>query len=124
MDAVHFLNVDLEILSREPLDSLAADLGDDVIVLYCGATERGYLGSFEIAGTSGNADDAMAFLCTLIEGLSDEARTVWNRALARSFDVGYESGSSPRFVSTLREETVKRVAALDGEIVITIYPPA
>jgi hypothetical protein len=105
MDTVHFLNVDLEILSREPLDSLAADLGDDVVVLYCGATERD-------------------FLCALIEGLGSEARSIWKRALARSFDVGYESGSSPRFVSTLREETVKRVAALDGEIVITIYPPA
>jgi hypothetical protein len=122
MDPVHFMNVDLEIVAREPLDAVAADLGDDVFVMHCGPTERGYLASFEIPGNSADADTTVGHLCFLIESLGDEARALWNRARGRSFDLGYESGSCPRFVSTLRAETVKRVAALEAEIVITIYP--
>jgi hypothetical protein len=88
MDPVHFINADLEIVAREPLDAVAADLGDDVFVMYCGPTERGYLASFEIPGNSADAGPTVRALCLLIESLGAEARALWDRALGRSFDLG------------------------------------
>jgi hypothetical protein len=125
VEPVHFLNVDLEVKSREPLDPLAADLGEEVIALFCGRWDpHTYFASFEVARLSGDADSIIHWFCVLLAGLDEEARGLWDRALARSFNLGFESGENPRLEVTLRPETVRRVADLNAELVITIYPPA
>ena len=119
---VRYLNTDLEIESKDDLSKIVEEFGEDVSVLYCGEV-RGYqLASFEIPGNTAGADETIDHFCALVEGLTKEAREVWDGCCSRVIDVGYESGTSPRnFRSEIRASTIQRVAAIDASIVITIY---
>ena len=119
---VRYLNVDLEIESKNDLSKIVEEFGEDVIVLYCGET-RGYQhASFEAPNTA-DADDIINHFCLLVEELTKEAREVWDGCCSRVMDVGFESGTSPQnFRSEIRASTVQRVAAIGASIVITIYP--
>jgi hypothetical protein len=120
----HYLNTDLEIESKNDLSRIVEEFGDDVVVLYHGET-RGYQhASFEIdsGGTNAGADEVINAFCYLVENLPDEVRAIWEGCCSKVFDVGYESGSSPRnFRSELRAPTIQRVAAIGAGVVITIY---
>ena len=126
-----FLNVDLEIESSESLDVIAQVFGDRVHVLHNGPyQEMEYLLALEIyAGNDDDPESIIAAFCDLIEGLSGKAKKAWLKAKSRRFDLGIESGtavSKERFrplCLDLSASILKRVAALDGEIVITVYPP-
>jgi hypothetical protein len=124
VEPVHFLNVDLEVRSREPLDALAADLGEEVVVLYCGPWDhQTFFANFELASWGGGADSIVERFCYLLTGLDEAARALWDHALARSFNLGFESGGNPRLEVALRAETVRRLSELNAELVVTIYPP-
>jgi hypothetical protein len=79
--------------------------------------------SFSGAGMYVGADRAINAFCSLVENLSEEARKVWDGCCTRIFDIGYESGSTPRsFRSEVRAATVQWVAAVGASIAVTIYP--
>ena len=120
---VQYLNVDLEIESKNDLSEIVQEFGDDVSVLYCGEV-RGYQhASFEIPANTAGADETINRFCSLVEELSPEARELWDDCCSRVMDVGYQSGTSPQnFRSEIRASTVQRVAAIGASIVITIYP--
>lgn len=119
---VRYLNTDLEIESKNDLSKIVQEFGEDVVVLYCGEM-RGYRhASFEIPGNTAGADETLNQFCTLVEGLSKEAREIWEGCSSRVIDVGYESGTSPQnFRSEIRASTIQRVAAIGASIAITIY---
>jgi hypothetical protein len=58
----------------------------------------------------------------LVTNLPPDARSAWDRASRRSFDIGLQSGREP-FQEThhLAAETLKLVAAIGAEIAVTIY---
>jgi hypothetical protein len=120
---VRYLNVDLEIESENELSGIVQEFGEDVAVLYCGEV-RGYQhASFEIPANRAGADETINHFCALVEGLTKEAREIWEGCCSRVLDVGYQSGTSPRnFRSEIRASTIQRVAAIGASIVITIYP--
>ena len=121
---VQYLNTDLEIESEGDLSKIVDEFGEDVLVLHHGEI-RGYQhASFEIAGSSGstNPDDIINYFCDLVDGLSQEAREIWDACCSRVFDIGYESGSTPNFQSEIRAGTIERVAGVGASIAITIYP--
>lgn len=119
---VRYLNTDLEIESKNDLSQIVQEFGDDIVVLHCGEV-RGYqLASFEIPANTAGADETINHFCALVEGLTREAREVWEGCCSRVIDVGYESGTSPgNFRSEIRASTIQRVAAIGASIVITIY---
>ena len=126
-----FLNVDLEIESNESLDVIAQAFGDRAHVLHNGPyQEMTYLLALEIyAGDDNDPESIIEAFCDLIEELSGKAKKAWRKAVARRFDIGFESGTeAPKKFTPLcvglSTAVLKRVAALDGEIVITVYPPA
>ena len=125
-----FLNVDLEIESNESLDPIAQSFGDQVHVLHNGPhQEIPYLLALEIyAGNDHEPESIIEAFCDLIEGLSGKGKSAWRQAKARRFDIGIESGTGvpKRFMPLclgLSTTILKRVAALSGEVVITVYPP-
>lgn len=121
---VRFLNVDLEVRGANDLQPLIDDLGDDVINLYAGRVHDHYLATFE-ARHSGDANELIEHLCHLIENLAPDARSIWNEASSKVFDIGYEAGFGPKsYESTLRPETLAAVARVDGALRVTIYPPS
>lgn len=120
-----FVNVDLEVEAREPLDLLVREFGEDVFVLYNGEARGRYLAAFETALGSGDAETTIACLCGLVESLPEEARALWDRCILRTFDIGYEGGDTPSsFRSIIHPLTLRRVADLGATLVVTIYPPA
>ena len=119
-----YLNTDLEIDSKKDISRIVEELGDDVIVLYHGEMRGHQHASLEIVGgMSAGADETINQFCVLVENLPKEVREIWEGCFSRVFDVGYDSGSSPRnFRSEIRATTIQRVAAIGASIVITIYP--
>jgi hypothetical protein len=120
---VRYLNTDLEIESKSDLSKLVEEFGEDVLVLHHGEM-RGYQrASFEIAGPVADADAIISSFCTLVEGLPEQVREIWNGCCSRVFDVGYESGTSPQnFQSEIRASTIQRVANIGAGVAVTIYP--
>ena len=125
-----FLNVDLELESKESLDRIAQEFGDRVHVLHNGPLQDiPYLLALEIyAGDDRDPESIIEAFCDLIEALSGKAKASWRKCTARRFDIGIESGTgvARRFGAlclSLSPETLKRVAALSAEAVITVYPP-
>ena len=126
-----FLNVDLEIESGAKLDTLLAEWGEKVFVLYHGpGVLKGgpapglsrHLLPVEGNRPSRDPDAAIHALCALVEGLSPGARRRWDRA-RKSFDVGYRhlsGGSVVRFA--LRPDTLARVVASGATLAISVYP--
>ena len=124
MSATHFLNVDLDIYSKHDLQSLVKGFGRKVIPLYIGRERGKYVAHLEVAKNTKTADSAIWAFCRLVEGLPKLARASWNAATVRSFSVGIQAGGHPNTCDfTIRPRTVKAVALVDAEIVLTIYAP-
>ena len=71
-----FLNVDLEVISRTPLDPLVQAFGRKVDVLHVDQWGRRYGAQVEVAGSGyrGNADSLIRRLVTLVKALPRNAR--------------------------------------------------
>lgn len=124
MPRIHFLNVDLDIESRGPLTPLVNALGEHTILLHQGRDRGMHHAAFELRSSHRGPDGIIRGFCTLLERLPETAVAAWRDATTRTFDIGYECGSRPRsFRSIVRAGTIRRVAELDAQIVVTIYPP-
>lgn len=122
---IGFLNVDLEIEGSENLQLIVDDFGEDVSVLFNGKNGSDFnLASFEIPlGIDRDADGIISTFCLLIENLSPEAKSIWDKCHSKKFDAGFESGDFPRSYQTeIRADTIERVSNIGASIVVTIYP--
>lgn len=124
-----FLNVDLELESHESLDLIAGEFGDRVHILHNGPLQDiAYLLGVEIyAGDDHDPESIIEAFCDLIDRLPAKAKASWRKCTARRFDIGIESSATPskRFGAlclSLSPATLKRVAALSAEVIITVYP--
>ena len=123
-----FLNVDLDIFSKAPLDPIVEAFGKKVCVLYVGKWGRRYSAHFELAGsgaeTEKQADRLVRRLVALVKRLPRQARRLWNEADAKEFNLGIEATvKSPLFELRIQPETLDAVARVGGRIVITVYAP-
>ena len=120
-----FLNVDLEVYSRRPLDPFAAALEETARVLFLGKQGNRYLAAVELAGSGWRKrpDPIVMGLIRLIKGLPERARILWNTASERRFDIGCDSPcGSHAFALALKPATVAAIAEVNGTIGMTIYP--
>jgi hypothetical protein len=121
-----FLNVDLDIISKVPLDPIVEALGDRVFLLYAGRRGRKHGAHFELTGYSRQpqADRLIRRFVKCIEELPRSARRLWDTADVREFNIGIEATNrSPAFELRLRPATLTDVARVNGQIVITVYAP-
>jgi hypothetical protein len=119
---IAFLNVDVDVLSRSPLEPLVNELGREVLGNYVGREGRRYGAHFSLYSPK-SADHAVRRLATIIGALPLPARRLWKGAQRRSFNLGFESGHHPHCLETMvSPEAVQAVAALGASIVVTIYP--
>ncbi|MEP6848824.1 MAG: hypothetical protein ABI999_08195 [Acidobacteriota bacterium] len=127
---VHFANVDLELECGSDLQPLIGDLGPDISVQYHDRLENGNdFASLAIrsdkvqSGVYGDADKTISAFCDVIERISPEAKTIWDRCVKRELDVGFESGNTGKtFEGRLETLTLRRVVEIGATIEITIYP--
>jgi hypothetical protein len=112
----------LDIYSKHDLQSLVKGFGKKVIPLYVGRDRGKYSAHLEVAKDTKTADSAILEFCRLIEGLPKLERAAWNAATVRSFSIGIQAGVQPNTCDfTIRPKTVRAVALVDAEIVLTIY---
>ena len=125
MEDIRYLNVDLLIKSRDDLSPIVKAFGEDVIVLSNNKVGEFHYAYFEIAGSHAGPNEDIEYFCSLIEGLEDENKKIWDNSFYRIFDIGYESGTSNNsYSSDLKESVIKNMAKFNASIRVTIYPYA
>lgn len=121
-EETHFLNVDLDVWSRSPLDALVAAFGRAVFVHYVGPEDKRYGAHLSVAGGGDDADVLTRKLIRLVMKLPRGARKLWDQAQAREFNVGVQGGVKPHcYEIRIKPETLELVARLRGRMVVTIY---
>jgi hypothetical protein len=121
----HFLNVDLGIKSRADLAPLLAKLDPKVVVLHQRRDRGFHHASMELYEFSRYLDPERCIegFARLIEKLPPATRRVWDRAAHRRFNIGIEAETGAPYLALLEAKTIRRVAAVNGELVITVYCP-
>ena len=121
MRRTHFLNVDLDVTSRTPLDVLAAALSSYVIVNYVGRERRRHSAHFSLYRPR-NADAAIGQWADRLTALPAPARRLWREAETRVFNVGFQSGLGPQiFEAGIGTAALAAAARLRASVVVTIY---
>lgn len=118
-----FRNVDLEIASAPKLDSLVAEMGKRVVVLYCGPVPKRsrHFVALEVSRFYKNPDVTIQAFCSIVDDLSPAARRTWNAA-RKTFDIGFELRPSERSSHiTIRTDTLERIARLGANLIVTCY---
>jgi hypothetical protein len=121
-----FLNVDLDIFSKNDLQPLVSALGEKVDVLHIGSHKRTYETHLELGSypSPKSPDRAIRDFCKLIQGLSTETREIWDTAKIRQLNIGIAKGAEPPVHwFAIEAETIKAAAGINARIAITIYPP-
>jgi hypothetical protein len=121
--ATHFLNVDVEVVSRSPLTSLVAALGRRVLVHYVGPIPGGHAVYFSLASAHGRSADSVAQrLATLISKLAPPERKLWRLARSRTFDVGIQGGLTPfNHQLALSARTIAQLSRLWVRVAFSTY---
>jgi hypothetical protein len=121
-----FLNVDLEVFSRSPLDPLVAAFGKKVDILHVGKWDRRYAAHLEVSGSGyqADADRLIRRFVAMVKALPKSGRRLWDQAQSRDFNLGVEAASKSRPLELkLQPETIAAVASVKGSVVITVYAP-
>jgi hypothetical protein len=124
-----FLNVDLVVDSRSPLDPLVSALERGTALLYHGRFERNrravFRAVFELAGRYPTGPEvAIRRFAALVDRLPRGVRTVFRRASRRTFDIGVRGGfGRPPLELEVGATALRLVAALDARILFTVYEP-
>ena len=118
-----FLNVDLEVLSRRPLEGLVEAFGKKVDVLHVGKWGRRYGAYVEVSGSGyrGNAERLIRRFLAMIVALPQSKRRLWT---TRNQGIS-TSGLKPpvrRELSScdLRRETLEAIASVNGRLVASL----
>ena len=120
-----FLNVDLELEAKHDLAPLLAALDASVVVLHRRRYRGFYFASMELYEFRRylTPDACIAGFARLVEALPPATRRLWDRATHRHFDVGIEAAHRGIYRALIKARTLRRVADLRGEIVLTVYSP-
>jgi hypothetical protein len=120
-----FLNVDLDVYSRAPLDRLVAACGRKVSVHYVGKEGGRYSAHLSLAHSfNKSADVLIREFARLLARLPKRAQDGWKRAQSREFNIGIQAGYQPySHELRLRPKSLEAAARLGARIVITTYAP-
>src|SRR5262245_1535697 len=97
-ETTRFLNVDLDVWSASPLDSLAEAFGDSVLVHRVGKEGRRHGAHMMLAGSGMRGQTAEKIVqrwIAVIAKLPSSARRTWRRASVRDLNIGIQGGSRP-----------------------------
>jgi hypothetical protein len=124
LEDAQFLNIDLDVRSRLSLTALAEAWPWSYQPLIAEGRPNPrwlILNPRRIVVT---AEAAAKELIQHIQGLRGDARLCWIRAHLRMFDIGIRAGGPGRAFEEVRltTETLRRIAAVGGEIQVTVYP--
>jgi len=120
LERTSFLNVDLDIWSRKPLDKLVQALGRRVVTLYAGRDGRRHVAHLEMESARTDPDRLIRGFVSLIQRLPPRERRMWDSAERREFNLGIQAGSDNHELR-LSAETVRATADVKASIGVTVY---
>ena len=117
-----FLNIDLDIWARSPLDALTDAFGTRVCVLHVGREGRYFSAHVELATLPRDPDRLIRRFVALVEDLPRAPRRLWNQARVREFNLGIQAGTNPySYQLRLEPETLLAMAGVDARFGLTVY---
>ena len=120
-----FLNLDLELRSRQSLAQLASYLADRAHVLYNGETPEGYLVTAEPlnGGMGQSAEICTAEILATLDALPKNLSALVRACESRVFDYGIESGlNTPPLTVDIPSHQLSRMTQWDIAMRVTVYP--
>jgi hypothetical protein len=121
-DVTRFVNVDLEVVSKDDLAPLVHAMGRRVHDLYVERERRGFFARLELAAHPRTPDDGIRRFAALVAKLPAHARRLWDEARSRELDIGVASGEEPWITKlTLSPATLQLASDLDARVVFTVY---
>lgn len=126
MESATFLNLDLELRSKQDLAPLAAYLNKHACLLHSGEFNGTYQLTAEpnVGGhSSGSAQPCTEEFLTTIASLSSDLRALFDGSHLRVFDYGFDGGlEAPPCTVDLPAAQLARMAELGIGIRVTVYP--
>ncbi|SFC81592.1 hypothetical protein [Pseudoalteromonas denitrificans] len=123
MSEIQFLNVDLELESKNDISILVNELAKKTTILHFDKDDYRHFARIEANSDITSPDQAINHLCEQLESCSREALKQWLSCKKRTFDIGFQSGRNPKcFNQAIKSDTLLRISAIDAGIEITIYP--
>ena len=120
---IKYITTDLEFESKEDLDLIVKEFGDEVCPHLNERIEGVYRVALGGAFSYNYPEKTVERFCELIDGLSDQSKSLWKTCCQRVLDIAFESGTKPKSVTyQLPAELVRRVSKLGISIAVTIYP--
>jgi hypothetical protein len=119
--STHFINVELDLWSRWPLDAFAEALPRRVSRHYVGCEGRIYGAHFG-PGFPRTADSGIRMFLRVLRSLPRSAMKEWKRAHRREFNIGIQGGLRPHAPEfRVGADTLAAVSALNASLVVTVY---
>jgi hypothetical protein len=123
MAAPEFLNLDVMLKSNVSFDAVIGYLGESVVVLSHHEHERQFTLVLELAEQIDDAQSCTQQFLAIIEALPDTVMNLWKACTSRTFSYGFDSGTvHPALDTTISADLLRRIAAIDADIEITVYP--
>ncbi|MGD1938918.1 MAG: hypothetical protein ACFCA4_15400 [Cyanophyceae cyanobacterium] len=117
-----YITTDLELESLYDLTPIAQELGNNLVVNFCGEVGDRHGAFFGLFQEESVATD-ISFYCDLIDKLSGPSRKLFESCTRIDFDIGYEAGDEVnKGRSPISTDVLTRVIKNHGNIIITIYP--
>ena len=119
----HFLNVDLELVSRADLAPLLTELAPATLTLRDSVENGQQTAWLELdGGNPPDADHAVSRFVTLVRALSPAARKIWNACADRCFNIGVQSGPTPHATAFgLSAGSISGIAEVGARLEFTVY---
>jgi hypothetical protein len=123
MSEIQFLNVDLELESKQDISALVDDLKKNAMVLHYDKDDYRHLARIEDNDDVVRPEKEINHLFELIETCYKNSLKQWLSCSKRTFDIGFNSGAEPKcFSHPISADTLLRISAIGAGIEITIYP--
>lgn len=120
---IQYITTDLEFDSKENLDLIVNEFGDEVCPHLNEQIDDVYRVALGGAFSYSHPEQTVERFCKLIEGLSEQSKRLWKTCIRRVLDIAFESGTEPKSVTYgLPAGLVRRVSDLGMSIAVTIYP--
>jgi hypothetical protein len=129
MARTHFVNTDLDVVTRRdpaPLVAMLGALGVPALNEPIARDDGAWFINFERPRIDESSPEATVLaILDAIEKLTGEAREIWYVATTRELHLGFEGGDAPRaFSEALSSETLARAAAAGMSLRVTLYAPS
>jgi hypothetical protein len=119
-----FLNVDLEVKSKDDLSPLLASLGRKVNILHHARIGRWYWLRVDLYRQPRNPIEGIKLFCGLIKSLPLSSKKLWDDAQVREFDIGIQVGLNPSSTEWLLDaRTISMMASVNARVEVTLYSP-